>query len=103
MAAVTTKMLPPAGCNKACYRDGTVGNMNPDGTIDVPMGHVAAMLDSGFTLAQEPATKLTASADATALTLCRDQCLPVGVFSIFKPGALMRMVCGAAEGTLVTV
>ena len=41
--------------------------------------------------------------DATALTLCRDQCLPVGVFSIFKPGALMRMVCGAAEGTLVTV
>ncbi len=41
--------------------------------------------------------------DATALTLCRDQCLPVGVFSIFKAGALMRMVCGEPEGTLVTV
>ena len=41
--------------------------------------------------------------DATALTLCRDQCLPIGVFSIFKTGALMRMVCGEPEGTLVTV
>lgn len=41
--------------------------------------------------------------DATALTLCRDQNLPIGVFSIFKPGALMRMVCGQPEGTLVTV
>ena len=41
--------------------------------------------------------------DATALTLCRDQNLPIGVFSIFKPGALMNMVCGGAEGTLVTV
>ena len=41
--------------------------------------------------------------DATALTLCRDQNLPIGVFSIFKSGALMRMVCGEPEGTLVTV
>ena len=41
--------------------------------------------------------------DATALTLCRDQCLPIGVFSILKAGALMNMVCGAPEGTLVTV
>jgi len=41
--------------------------------------------------------------DATALTLCRDQNLPIGVFSIFKEGALMRMVCGEPEGTLVTV
>ena len=41
--------------------------------------------------------------DATALTLCRDQNLPIGVFSIFKPGALMNMVCGGPEGTLVTV
>lgn len=40
--------------------------------------------------------------DATALTLCRDQGLPIGVFSIFKAGALMRMVCGEPEGTLVT-
>lgn len=40
--------------------------------------------------------------DATALTLCRDQNLPICVFSIFKPGALMRVVMGETEGTHVT-
>ncbi|MDE0926168.1 MAG: UMP kinase [Methylophilaceae bacterium] len=39
--------------------------------------------------------------DATALTLCRDQSLPICVFSIFKEGALMRVVMGENEGTLV--
>jgi uridylate kinase len=39
--------------------------------------------------------------DATALTLCRDQKLPVSVFSIVKPGALKRVVLGEDEGTLV--
>ena len=41
--------------------------------------------------------------DATALTLCRDQRLPVTVFSIFKPNALQRVVLGEDEGTLVHV
>lgn len=41
--------------------------------------------------------------DATALTLCRDQKLPLNVFSIFKAGALKRVVMGEDEGTLVTV
>ena len=41
--------------------------------------------------------------DATALTLCRDQKLPINVFSIFKKGALKRVVLGADEGTLVHV
>ena len=41
--------------------------------------------------------------DATALTLCRDQRLPVNVFSIFRPGALGRVVAGEDEGTLVHV
>ena len=39
--------------------------------------------------------------DATALTLCRDQKLPISVFSIFKEGALRRLVLGEDEGTLV--
>lgn len=39
--------------------------------------------------------------DATALALCRDQKLPVKVFSIFKAGALKRVVSGEDEGTLV--
>ena len=41
--------------------------------------------------------------DATALTLCRDQKLPVNVFSIFKKNALLRVVTGENEGTLVQV
>jgi uridylate kinase len=39
--------------------------------------------------------------DATALTLCRDQKLPINVFSIFKPAALKRVVLGEDEGTMV--
>jgi uridylate kinase len=39
--------------------------------------------------------------DATALALCRDQKLPVIVFSLYKAGALRRIVLGEDEGTLV--
>ena len=39
--------------------------------------------------------------DATAFALCRDQKLPINVFSIFKPGALRSVVMGDDEGTLV--
>ncbi len=39
--------------------------------------------------------------DATALALCRDQDMLLKVFSIFKPGALKRVVMGDDEGTLV--
>ena len=41
--------------------------------------------------------------DATAFALCRDQKLPIRVFSINKPGALKRIVLGEDEGTLVHV
>ena len=41
--------------------------------------------------------------DATAFALCRDQKLPIKVFSINKPGALKRVVMGEDEGTLVHV
>ena len=41
--------------------------------------------------------------DATAFALCRDQKLPLKVFSIFKHGALRRVVQGEDEGTLVHV
>ncbi len=39
--------------------------------------------------------------DATAFALCRDQKLPIKVFSIFKHGALRRVILGEDEGTLV--
>lgn len=39
--------------------------------------------------------------DATAFALCRDQNLPITVFSIGKAGAMKRVVLGEKEGTLV--
>jgi len=39
--------------------------------------------------------------DATAFALCRDQKLPITVFSIFRPGAMKRIVLGDDEGTQV--
>jgi uridylate kinase len=39
--------------------------------------------------------------DATAFALCRDQRLPINVFSIFKTGAFRRVITGEREGTLV--
>ena len=39
--------------------------------------------------------------DATAFALCRDQRLPINVFSIFKSGAFKRVVVGEDEGTFV--
>jgi len=39
--------------------------------------------------------------DATAFALCRDQKLPITVFSIYKPGAMRRIVMGEDEGTYV--
>lgn len=41
--------------------------------------------------------------DATAFALCRDQKLPIKVFSITKHGALKRVVLGGEEGTLVHI
>jgi len=39
--------------------------------------------------------------DATAFTLCRDQKMPIAVFSIFKEGALKRVIVGENEGARV--
>jgi uridylate kinase len=39
--------------------------------------------------------------DATAFALCRDQKLPITVFSILKAGAMRRIVLGDDEGTQV--
>jgi uridylate kinase len=51
----------------------------------------------------EVIAKNLAVMDATAFALCRDQKLPIKVFSIFKVGALKRVVMGEDEGTLVHV
>ena len=39
--------------------------------------------------------------DAAAIALCRDHSMPLRVFSINKPGSLLRAALGMEEGTLV--
>ncbi|HYM48624.1 MAG TPA: UMP kinase [Burkholderiaceae bacterium] len=45
--------------------------------------------------------KRLAVMDATAVALCRDNDLPVRVFSIHRPGSLLKVVLGGHEGTLM--
>ena len=39
--------------------------------------------------------------DLTAFTLCREHGMPIVVFNINRPGALLRIANGEAEGTLI--
>lgn len=68
---------------------------------DDPKTHPEAMRYKDLTFDEAIVRNLKVM-DATALTLCRDQKLPLCVFSIFKQGALRRVVMGEDEGTLVT-
>lgn len=49
----------------------------------------------------EVLSKKLAVMDATAIVMCRDQDMPLRVFNMNKPGALMRVINGEDEGTLV--
>lgn len=40
--------------------------------------------------------------DMSAICLCRDHHIPIHVFNMNKPGALMQVVMGEQEGTLIT-
>ena len=65
-----------------------------------PKTHADAMRYTSLTFDEAIIRNLKVM-DATALTLCRDQKLPINVFSIFKPGAFKRVVTGQDEGSLV--
>ncbi len=69
---------------------------------DDPMTHPDAMRYKQLTF-DEAINKNLKVMDATALTLCRDQKLPINVFSIFKPAAFKRVVMGEDEGTMVHI
>src|SRR5918912_3774311 len=69
---------------------------------DDPNTHPDAMRYKELTF-DEAIIKNLKVMDATALTLCRDQKLPINVFSIFKPHALKRIILGEDEGTMVHV
>jgi len=68
---------------------------------DDPRTHPDAMRYQRLTF-DEAIRKNLKVMDATALTLCRDQRLPINVFNVFKPSALKRVIMGEDEGTLVT-
>jgi uridylate kinase len=69
---------------------------------DDPKTHPDAMRYKRLTF-DEAIIKNLRVMDATALTLCRDQKLPINVFSIFKSGALRRVILGEDEGTMIHV
>ncbi len=49
----------------------------------------------------EVLTKKLGVMDLTAICLCRDHDMPIRVFNMNKPGALLRVTLGEPEGTLV--
>ncbi|MBU2791482.1 UMP kinase [Acidithiobacillus caldus] len=67
---------------------------------DDPVTHPEAMRYRELTFNQVLEQGLQVM-DATAITLCRDNDMPIVVFSMNKPGGLMRVLQGEEEGTLV--
>jgi uridylate kinase len=41
--------------------------------------------------------------DATAISLCMDNSLPIVVFNLLEPGNIRRVIMGDAVGTRVTM
>jgi uridylate kinase len=39
--------------------------------------------------------------DLTAIVLCREHNMPLRVFRMSKPGALLKLIVGGEEGTLI--
>ena len=65
-----------------------------------PMKDSSAVRYSSITFDEAIAKHLEVM-DAAAFALCRDQKLPIKIFSILKQGALKRVLMGEDEGTLV--
>lgn len=65
-----------------------------------PMKDPAATMFSRLTYDQVIEQKL-AVMDLTAICLCREHHMPLRVFRMSKPGALLNIVVGSDEGTLI--
>lgn len=65
-----------------------------------PMKDKSAVFFSRLTYDQVIERKLNVM-DTAAIALCREQNMPIRVFNMNKSGALMRVVMGEDEGTLV--
>ena len=74
---------------------------NVDGVYDKdPRKNPDATLMKHLTF-QEALTKELAVMDLAAFCQCRDYNMPLRVFNINKPGAILRVITGKDEGTLV--
>ncbi|MDQ6950673.1 MAG: UMP kinase [Mariprofundales bacterium] len=72
-----------------------------DGVYDAdPATHPDAVRYDQLTFT-EALTKKLAVMDATAMSLCRDNNMPIVVFDVTRPGEMLRAVCGEKVGTLV--
>jgi len=67
---------------------------------DDPATNSNAELYSNLTYDEVISKKLNVM-DTAAIALCRDQNMPIRVFNMNKPGSMMRVVMGEAEGSLV--
>lgn len=65
-----------------------------------PMKNPSATMYSRLTYDEVLEQKLEVM-DLTAICLCRDQLMPLRVFRMSKPGALLNIVVGGEEGTLI--
>lgn len=65
-----------------------------------PMKDPSATMFSHLTY-DEALEKKLAVMDLTAICLCREQDMPLRVFRMSKPGALLNIVVGGDEGTLI--
>ena len=65
-----------------------------------PMKDSSATMYSRLTYDEALEKKLEVM-DLTAICLCRDQHMPLRVFRMSKPGALLNIVVGGEEGTLI--
>ncbi|MBL4584041.1 MAG: UMP kinase [Pseudomonadales bacterium] len=73
-----------------------------DGVYDKdPMRNDDAKMFQNLTYDQVLAQKLGVM-DLTAICLCQDNKLPLRVFKMDKPGALLNIIRGADEGTLIS-
>ena len=66
-----------------------------------PMAHDDAKMFSDLTYDQVLTQKLGVM-DLTAICLCQDNDLPLQIFKMDKPGALLNIIRGANEGTIIS-
>lgn len=72
-----------------------------DGVYDRdPVKHADAIMYEKISYT-DVLTKNIKVMDATAITLCRDNALPLRVFNLQKAGNIKRVICGDAIGTIV--